>query len=202
MGTAEPADVVNRLPCAGRCFGMHKGDGLHRSRSQESGLNRVRFDDLAPGGFHPDRFAAATFNHCSEACAKDPVDADDDCIARLHEIHDRRFHAGRSGAGDCDGEPVRSREDLAEQRLNIVHYGEEGRVEVAEKRHRHGSQHPRVHHTGAWAQQQPPRWKKFLHGTAPSFDCRGVSIAKSGTRGHVIIVSGMRGSSYFEGVWG
>jgi hypothetical protein len=102
------------------------------------GLHLGRVDGPAPGILDHHRHAAAALDVLQHAPAEHAVDADDDLVARLHQVHEAGFHAHRAGPGDREGELVFGLEGIAQQGLGLLHHIREGRVEMADGRPRHG----------------------------------------------------------------
>ena len=101
------------------------------------GRERLGIDRLAPLGLDPHDLGAAPRRDVAHALAEHAVHADDDDVAGLDDVDERRLHAGRPGAADRQrqrvgrcGTPCRSRSHVSSSSV------EELGVEVAEHRPR------------------------------------------------------------------
>ena len=79
---------------------------------------------------------ADTLDDIAHTIAKDTVDANEDLIAGLDDVHKGRLHAGASGSGNRDRQAILCPEKAAEHLLNIVHDAQELRVEMPDHRTR------------------------------------------------------------------
>ena len=81
---------------------MDDGDELGGTGAQLA-LDRLGGDSGAPGGVHDGDLGARAGGHLGDAITEVAADANDGAVARLEEVHDRRFHATGAGAGRCQG---------------------------------------------------------------------------------------------------
>ena len=99
---------------------------------------------VSPRDLDLDELRPAAADDVGHAVASYARRHDDDGVARLDDVHERRLHAGGTRAGDRDREQVLRAEGGSELPLHLVHDDlGELRVEVAEQRRRHGAQHAR-----------------------------------------------------------
>ena len=147
-------DLFDRLPGAGRSFGHDDADHLRlrhvdgpsaiSSAVKTSPQGRSMRVTLAPA-----RSATSPIR-----APKTPLTHDDHRVARLDEIDDRRFHAGRAGAAHRERHPVLRAEQLAQAALQLVHDLQVVRIEVPDRRPRQRGEHARVDVARAGAEQR------------------------------------------------
>ena len=122
-GGAEP---VERLRHPGRALAVHDGEraaaAVHR-RDEPSGFQRP--PELA---LDADHLGAGAGQRAREPLAEQARDAADDAVAGVHEVDDRRLHAGAAGAGQRQRGAAARGERLAQKDLGLVHDRREGRV--------------------------------------------------------------------------
>ena len=106
---------------------MHGGDQLRR---RVGGQHAVGVDRLPPLVLDGDDLGPAPRGDVDHPLPEQPVDRDDDDVARAHRVDERRLHARRAGGRQRQGAPVRRPEDLPEPVGGLVEDPEEHRVEV------------------------------------------------------------------------
>src|SRR6185503_19651522 len=164
MSSTHCADVFERLPGSGGSFRMDDGYRLDGPGTNERVLDGVWLDALSPRGLEPNCFPAAAFDDRCQPGAKYTVDAHNDSITRLNQIHNRRLHSGRACSGNSDGKGMFGFEDHPQRGLNIVHHGQKHRVQVAKQRHRKGAQHAGMNQARARTEKEATRGDEFLQG--------------------------------------
>ncbi len=94
----------------------------------------LRVDRASPGRVDPYDFRAAPAGDLAHAFAEHTVDADDRSVTRLEEIDEARFHAGRPGAADRQGQRVLGAEHESQPVGDLVEHREELGIEMPEHR--------------------------------------------------------------------
>ena len=86
-----------------------------------------------------------------------PEDQAQNFVAGFDEVAKRRFHARRSGAGNCAGDLIGGFENAPKHRADVAHDGQKFRVEMAERVGAHRakrfgirSRRPRAHQDARW----------------------------------------------------
>jgi hypothetical protein len=106
----------------------------------------------------------AALDQGRQSHSEKPVHADDDGITRFDQIDQDRFHSGRAGAGQGEGESIVGVEHLSKQGLCLVENGQERGIEMADERHGHGMQNPWMDHAWPRTEQDPRRGIEFPDG--------------------------------------
>ncbi len=138
---------------AGRGFGMDEGENFRIGIGLEGIAHFLRIDRLAPGIVDDHRHAAGAFDVFQHAPAEHAVAAHDHLVARFDQIDEAHFHAGRTGCRDREGQRVFGLERHPQHRFDLLHQVDEGRVEVADGRTRHGIEDALRHVGGAGAHE-------------------------------------------------
>jgi hypothetical protein len=161
---AELAEALERLLRSRRRLGVDERHGLDLAVLLQRLLDALDREHLAPGHLELHELAAAAADDVRHAHPEDAADADEDGVARLDHVDERRLHARRPRAGDGDGEHVRGLEDRPQHRLDLVHDEQELGVEVPEERRRHRAQHARRHRARAGAEEEALRGLQLGNG--------------------------------------
>ena len=85
---------------------MDNGHRFDGTGADERLLNGVRFNALSPCSFDGNRFPSASVDDGREPRPEDAVDPYNHGITRLHDIHNRGLHTGRTSPGNGDRETV------------------------------------------------------------------------------------------------
>lgn len=165
---------------AGRGLGVDEGEDLGRG-GLEGFLHGGRIDRLAPLELDLHHLGAGAVGHVGHAAAEGAVDGDDGAVARLQQVHDRRFHAGGAGRGQRDAGMVRRIEQPGQRALDLFHQLLELRVQVADGRTGQGRQYAGADVGGAGPHQDAPRRLEALHDWSPSLLVAG-TLRGSGRR--------------------
>ena len=169
-----PAQSTERLPRPGRGFGMDEGE-----EGRAVGFDRlaqfVEAEGLSPRLLQPAHVRAVAAGHVDEPLTEVTVAADDDHVARLDRIRERRFHRRAPGSADRNREGVVGLPGVAKHLLDFVHHPQEGGIEVSDLRCAEGAQDARMHVRRTGPEQQT-RGHVELRGLEPVgvVDGRGV----------------------------
>ena len=117
-------------------------------------LDRLRVEYGAPLGLDGDDVGAAACGDLVQQVPEAPEHRDQHLVTGFDQRHQDGLDTGTGGAVDQQGPAVVGLEHLPVQRHHLVHVLGKHRVELAEQRHRHGPQHPRVGVDRARAHQQ------------------------------------------------
>ena len=132
---------------------MNEGQYLRVRVGVECFIHHIRINRCAPLEFHRYRFSATAYGVFHHAPAKNAVDGDHHLVTRLQQVHERAFHAGRARRGNRQRHEIFSLECLAQRFIQPVHEFDKGRVQVADRRLRHGSKHLGIDIGGPGAHQ-------------------------------------------------
>lgn len=165
---------------AGRRLGVNEGQDLGRG-GLERFLDHGRIHRLAPFELEFNDLGAGPVGHVGHAAAEGAVDGDDGAVARLQQVHDRRFHAGGAGRGQRDAGVVGGVEQPGQRALDLFHQILELRVQVADGRAGERGQHAGADVGGAGPHQDAPRRLEALHDWSPSLLVAG-TLRGSGRR--------------------
>src|SRR5437773_6193124 len=99
----------------------------------------------APLRLHGIHLRAAALGYIHHARAKKTVDADEHGVAGLDEIDETGFHAGATGAGHRQCEPVLGLKNLRQHSRILVYDLEKGGIQVTDHWKRQDLDHARVY---------------------------------------------------------
>ena len=151
----DPRDLLERLKHARARLAVHNGDDLYPPSVLQRRLDPLRLDQLAPVRLDKRDLAAAAPHHVRHPHREVPILADDDRIARLDDVVDRRLHPCRAGARNRHREVVLRPEHRPQRPLRVVEQLDEHRVKVPDHRRGHRAVHPRVHERRPRPEEQP-----------------------------------------------
>ncbi len=132
---------------------MDEGENPGVGVGLEGVAHLLRIDRRAPGVVDDDRHAAGALDVFQHAPAEHAVPADDHLVARLHQVDEAHFHPRRPRGRDRKGQRVVGLERHPQHGLDLLHQVDEGRIEVADGRTRHGVEDALRHVGGAGAHE-------------------------------------------------
>jgi len=153
-GVNQVGNAVQRLMGAGAGFGMNEAKQPGARVPLEGRANLLQGKHVAPAGFQGMDGCAAALHDLFHPGAKNAVDADDDLVARLNQVHGEALHAGHTRAGNREGKLILGAKNLPQQLAGLVHDGDILRVQVAQGRRPQRAQNTKGHGTGARPQEK------------------------------------------------
>ena len=123
---------------------MDEGDDLGVRVCLERIFQFLRVNRASPVVLHHYSHTTAAFDVLFHASAKHTVLAHDHFVARLNQIDEAGFHAGRAGCGNRHGQFILRFKRVFQQGFHLVHQVDEQRVQMANSRPRHRGQHARA----------------------------------------------------------
>jgi hypothetical protein len=154
---AQLAELLDRLPGAGRGFGLDDGQHLGPNFAERL-ADAIQIEYLAPRRFDRGHGGAGASSDFDLALAEKSADADNDLVARLEQVDHACLHPGHARGADGKRERVLGLERLPQHFLGFVHQDQKVRIEMAHERRGHHGEHARMHVAGTGAEQQARRW--------------------------------------------
>ena len=135
---------------------------LDRLVLDKRGLDLFLGEYATPGFFDPFHIGAVEPRHLAHPFAEIAVAADDDRIARFHEIAEGGFHARAAGPRHRESQGVLGLKYRPQQGLFLVHQGKPLRIEISDKCRTHGAKHAGMDGAGAGTEKETVRYIQII----------------------------------------
>ncbi len=162
MPVNDFAYTLQRLKGAGGGFRVDQGQDLDRFVLDKRSLDLFFGEYAAPGFFDPFHIGAVEPRHLAHPFAEIAVAADDDRIARFHEIAEGGFHSRAARPRHRESQGVLGLKNGPQQGLFFVHQGEPFRIEISDKRRTHRAKHAGMNGAGTGTEKETMRYIQII----------------------------------------